>query len=148
MGLQARAFLLFPSWSRAFAHAKSLQSCPTLYDPTDCCLPGSSVHGDSPGKNTGVCCHALLQGIFPTQGSNLHLLCLLHWQEGSSPLAPAGPRVLFWPLLVWLLPPTLLGVAVGVWQPHCYVPGLFLLTGLELTVVGAPLSSPYQHGNE
>ena len=36
----------------------------------DCCLPGSSVHGDSPGKNTGVDCHALLQGIFLTQGSN------------------------------------------------------------------------------
>ena len=32
--------------------------------------PGSSVHGDSPGKNTGVGSHALLQGIFPTQGSN------------------------------------------------------------------------------
>ena len=32
--------------------------------------PGSSVHGDSPGKNTGVGCHALLQGIFPTQRSN------------------------------------------------------------------------------
>ena len=36
----------------------------------DCSLPGSSVHGDSPGKNTGVGCHGLLQGIFPTQGSN------------------------------------------------------------------------------
>ena len=35
----------------------------------DCSPPGSSVHGDSPGKNTGVDCHALLQGIFPTQGS-------------------------------------------------------------------------------
>ena len=35
--------------------------------------PGSSVHGDSPGKNTGVICHALLQGIFLTQGSNLGL---------------------------------------------------------------------------
>ena len=33
-------------------------------------LPGSSVHGNSPGKNAGVGCHALLQGIFPTQGSN------------------------------------------------------------------------------
>ena len=33
---------------------------------------------ESPGKNTGVGCHALLQGIFPTQGLNLHLLCLLH----------------------------------------------------------------------
>ena len=46
------------------------QSCLTLCDPMDCSLPGSSVHGDSPGKNTGVGCHALLQGIFPTQGSN------------------------------------------------------------------------------
>ena len=32
--------------------------------------PGSSVPGDSPGKNTGMACHALLQGIFPTQGLN------------------------------------------------------------------------------
>ena len=42
---------------------------------------------NSPGKNTGVGCHALLQGIFPTQGSNPYLLCLLHWQVGSLPLA-------------------------------------------------------------
>ena len=45
---------------------------------------------DSLGENTAVGCHALLWGIFPTQGSNLHLLCLLHWQEGSLPLAPHG----------------------------------------------------------
>ena len=50
------------------------QSCLTLCNPTDCSPPGSSAHGDSPGRNTGVGCHALLQGIFPTQGSNLHLL--------------------------------------------------------------------------
>ena len=49
-------------------HAKSLQSCPTLCDPINCSLPGSWVHGDSPGKSTAVGCHALLQGIFPTQG--------------------------------------------------------------------------------
>ena len=66
------------------------QSYPTLCDPMDCSPPGSSVHGDFPGQNTGVGCHALLQGIFPTQGSNLRLLCLLHWQEGSLPLAPPG----------------------------------------------------------
>ena len=46
------------------------QSCPTLCASMDCSPPGCSVHGDSPGKNTGVDCHALLQGIFPTQGSN------------------------------------------------------------------------------
>ena len=51
-------------------------------DPMDCSPPGSSVHGDSPGKNTGTGegCHALLQGIFLTQGPNLLLLCLLHWE--------------------------------------------------------------------
>ena len=59
----------------------------------DCSPPGSSVQGGSPGKDTGVGCHALLQGIFPTQGSNLRLLCLLHWQADSLPLAPPGkPR--------------------------------------------------------
>jgi len=36
----------------------------------DCSPPGLSVHGDSPGKNIGKGCHALLQGIFPTQGPN------------------------------------------------------------------------------
>ena len=36
-----------------------------------------------PAKNTGVGCHFLLQGIFPTQGQNPHLLCLLHWQAYS-----------------------------------------------------------------
>ena len=46
------------------------QSCPNFCNPMDCSPPGSSVHGDSPGKNTGVGCHAHLQGIFPTQGSN------------------------------------------------------------------------------
>ena len=42
---------------------------------------------DFSGKNTGVGCHFLLQKIFPTQGSNLHVLCLLHWQVGSLPLS-------------------------------------------------------------
>ena len=46
------------------------QLCQTLCDSMDCSLPGSSVHGDYPGKNTGVGCHALRQGIFPTQGLN------------------------------------------------------------------------------
>ena len=46
------------------------QLCPTLCNPVDCSPPGSSVHGDSPGKNTGVGCHALLQEIFLTKGWN------------------------------------------------------------------------------
>ena len=44
------------------------QLCPTLWDPTDYSLPGSSVRGDSPGKSTEVDCHALLQGLFATLG--------------------------------------------------------------------------------
>ena len=46
------------------------QSCPTLCNLMACSPLGSSVHGDSPGKNTEVGCHALLQEIFPTQGLN------------------------------------------------------------------------------
>ena len=45
-------------------------SCLTLQDPMDCSSPGSSVLRDSPGKNTVVGCHFLLQEIFPTQGLN------------------------------------------------------------------------------
>ena len=68
---------------------KSLQSCPTLCNPVDRSPPGSSVHGGSPGKNTGVVCHALLQGIFPTQGLNLHLSFIgrsvvYHWRHLGS----------------------------------------------------------------
>ena len=46
------------------------QSRPTLCNLMDCSPPGSSVHRSSPGKNTAVSCHALLQGIFLTQGLN------------------------------------------------------------------------------
>ena len=45
---------------------------------------------DFPGKDTGVGCHFLLQGIFPTQGSNLCLLCLLHWPADSLPRCHRG----------------------------------------------------------
>ena len=70
--------------------AKSLQLCLTRCDPLDRSPPGSSVPEDSPGKNTGVGCHSLLQGIFLTQGLNLSLLRLLHWQVDSLPLVPLG----------------------------------------------------------
>ena len=69
--------------------AKSLQPRPTVQPygllPTRPLCPW-----DSPVKNTGVDFHALFQGIFPTQGSNLHLLHLLHLQVGPFPLVPAG----------------------------------------------------------
>ena len=72
------------------ACAKSLQLCPIslqLYglQPARLLYPL-----DSPGKNTGVGCHSLLQGIFLTQGSKLGLLCFLPWQAGSLPASPPG----------------------------------------------------------
>ena len=70
-------FVLFRTLSRVFARLEK------------------SGPWDSPGKNTGVVWHALLQGIFPTQGWNLRLLRLLLWQVGSLPLAlPRKPKVL------------------------------------------------------
>ena len=71
----------------------------------DCNLPGSSVHGIFPGKNTGMDCHFLLQGIFVIQGLNPYLLSLLHWQADSFPLVPLGkpPKGLEMP--IWWLDP-------------------------------------------
>ena len=74
-------------------HVNSLQSCPTLCDPMDCKLPGSSVPGFS--RQEYCSCHALLQGIFPSLWLNPGLLCLLHWQGSSLPLAPPGKRVIY-----------------------------------------------------
>ena len=62
--------------------AKSLQLCLTLCDPLDCSPPQAPLSMGFPGKNTGVDCCALLLGIFPTQGLNPHLLCLLHLAGG------------------------------------------------------------------
>ena len=57
---------------------------------TIACQAPLSWERDSPGKNTGMSCHALLQGIFPTQGSIPCLSCLPHWHAGFLPLAPPG----------------------------------------------------------
>ena len=62
----------------------SLQSCVTLCNPTDCSTLGSSLHGIFQGKMPSS------RGIFLIQGSNPHLLHLLHWQAESLPLAPPG----------------------------------------------------------
>ena len=67
---ELQQYCVFYQW-KAYGNSESslclvAQLCLTLCDPMDCSPPGSFVHGDSPGKNTGVGCHALLQGIFPT----------------------------------------------------------------------------------
>ena len=82
------------------------KSGPTLGDPVDCSRPGSSVHGDAPGKHTGVGCHALLQGIFPQprdRTCQTHKTCLLHllpWQMGSLPAKPKA--VSYTPVKIFL----------------------------------------------
>ena len=67
---------------------QTLQLCPTLCDPMDCSR--RLCPQDSPGKNTGVGCHSLLWGTFPTQGSNPDLLCLLHCRQILYPLSHLG----------------------------------------------------------
>ena len=57
----------------------------TLCEPMDYSPSGSTV--------PGVGHHFLLRGIFPTQGSNLHLLSLLHWQVYCLLLAPPGKPI-------------------------------------------------------
>ena len=64
-------------YAAAAAAAKSLQSCPTLCNPIDGSPPGSPVPGiDSPGKNTGVGCHFLLQCMKVKSESEVAQSCL------------------------------------------------------------------------
>ena len=67
-------FLYIPMCAAATA-AKSLQSCPTLCDPIDGSPPGSPFPWDSPGKNTGVGCHFLLQCMKVKSESEVAQLC-------------------------------------------------------------------------
>ena len=85
--------------ARVFVVCLVAQPCLMLFDPMDCSLLGSSIHGASPGKNTGVGCYALLQGIFSIQGLNPGFLycrwilyCLSH--QGSAVLKKLFPDYL------------------------------------------------------
>ena len=90
-----------PKWDliihylHACTHAKLVQLYLTL-NPMDCKPARLLCPWDTPGKNTGVGCHSLLHGIFPTQGLKLHLLNLLHRQVGSLPLVPPEKPVLIY----------------------------------------------------
>ena len=76
-------------WGKRECVCLVAQLCPTPCNPMDYSLPDSSVHGDSPGKNTGVGSPALLQEIYPTQGLNTGLLhcrwILYHLSHQGSP---------------------------------------------------------------
>ena len=86
---------LFSTFPNESGEVKVAQLCLSLCDPMDWSLPGFSGHGDSPGKITRVGCHTLLQGIFPTQGSNPGfphcrwiLYCLSHQRSPLSSILP------------------------------------------------------------
>ena len=87
----------FPTVTQMSPKSPCVCACPVVSDscnPMDCSPPGSSVIGDSLDKNTRVGCHALLQGIFPTQGSNP---CLLNCRWILYHLSYQGsPRILEW----------------------------------------------------
>ena len=88
VGMMGHQIIIDPHFHES--ESEVAQSCPTLWDPVDCSLPGSSIHGILKARITGVGCHALFQGIFLTQESNLLLLCLLHWQASSLQLVKRG----------------------------------------------------------
>ena len=96
-----RLLIFLPAILTSVCEPSSLSFHWMLYSACCCCLISMSCltplqpHGlkpasflcpwDSPGRNTGVGYHFLLQGVFPTQGLNL-----LHWQEDSLPLSHQG----------------------------------------------------------
>ena len=69
-----------------YVHAKSLQLCPALCDA----IPGSSIQGILQARRLEWVAISSSRGIFPTQGSNTHLLRPLYWQVVSVPVAPTG----------------------------------------------------------
>ena len=82
------------------------QSCQILGCPMDCRPPGSSVHGDSPGKNSEVDCHAILQVIFPTRGSNSGFLhcrrILLLFKPPRKPMTTGVGSLSFLQGIFWI----------------------------------------------
>ena len=70
--------------------AKSLQSCPTLCNPMDCSLWGSSECEESPGKSIAMSCLCPPPGNLSNPGIEPVLLCLQHWQADSLPIVPPG----------------------------------------------------------
>ena len=122
------------------------QSCPTLCEPMDCGAPRVLCPWDSPGKNAGMGCHFLLQGIFPTQGSNSNLLHLLHGLAGSVPLTPPEK-----PLLqeMWVNPWVRKMPWRRKWQPTpVFLPGKSNgqgkpggLQSMEVSIVGHDLAT-------
>ena len=102
------------------------QFCLTLCDSMDYSPLGSSVHGDSPGKNTGVGCHFLLQGIFATQELWSPAL-----QADSLPTRLQGKPIIDYIPYVYF---------ISLWLIYFVIESLFLLT--PLPVLSIPFGQP------
>ena len=106
-GKNTRVGCHFPlQCTKVKSESEAAQSCPTLCDPMQCSLPGSSVHGIlQAGILEWVTISFSRGSVFPTQELNLCLLHLLPWQAGSLPLLPSGklygaiidiPKLMIW----------------------------------------------------
>ena len=85
----------FDPWVRKISRRRAWQPTP-VFLPRESHGPRNPVGyspWNSPCKSTGVGCHALLRGIFPTRRLNLHLFHFLHWQAGSLPIVLPGKPV-------------------------------------------------------
>ena len=87
----AKALLDFHTGTSNIIVVQFLSRVQLFYNPMDYIVGRLLCPWDSPGRNAGVGCHSLLQGIFPTQWLNLCLFCLLPWQADSLPLTPGKP---------------------------------------------------------
>ena len=124
-------------WGQCFSCLAMSNSC----DPIGCSWPSSCIHGISPGKNPGMGCHFLLQGIFQTQGLNrCQLYCkwiLYHLATREAP-GRQTPALMF----------QAKGKARISWSP-CFILffnffGLiFFLTSVHLTSLDSGFSSDF-----
>ena len=101
--LEDRFIFLFPPFLRTdtttrymFAVVVYLLSPVQLCNPMGCSSPCSSAHGILQARILEWVAMPSFRAIFLTQGLNLHLLCLLHWQAGSLPLPPPGLYTFRW----------------------------------------------------
>ena len=114
-------------WRRSYVYSRTWQTLSQKLTMANMLpLPSSSVMSNSlwahglqpasllcpwniPDTNIGTDCRFLLQGIFPTQGWNLHLFCLLHWQVNSLPWDPPGE---------WLVTSIVCALNIMWWKWH------------------------------
>ena len=108
-----------------------VQLYPTLFDTMECSLPGSSVPGLFQARiQKWVAIPFHLQGIFPIQGSDLSLLCLLHWQAGS--LTLVSPE-----FLQRCIKKKICSLfTAGKWREAFSVPGFSTVLGFALPILG------------